>query len=102
MKRIGPFRSRPSKSAALLVLGWLALLSPVPGNTESQAGPFRLLEATIEDIHNAYKSGQLTCRQLVQLYLDRIEAYDKKGPAINSIITVNPKALEEAEKLSRL
>ncbi len=61
--------------------------------------PFRLLEATIDDIHRAYKSGQLTSRQLVQMYLDRIEAYDKKGPALNAIITVNSKALEEADRL---
>jgi len=60
---------------------------------------FRLLETTIDDIHSAYKSGQLTSRQLVQMYLDRIEAYDKKGPAINAIITLNPKALEEADRL---
>jgi Asp-tRNA(Asn)/Glu-tRNA(Gln) amidotransferase A subunit family amidase len=60
-----------------------------------------ILEATIEDIHLAYRSGQLTCRQLVQMYLDRIEAYDKQGPAINSIITINSKALEEAERLDR-
>lgn len=94
---IRPSRPRPSKSMALLALALLYLL--LPGNSRSQAKPFPLLEATIEDIHNAYRSGQLTCRQLVQLYLDRIEAYDKKGPAINSIITVNLKALEEAGKL---
>jgi amidase len=61
--------------------------------------PFRLLEATIDDIHNAFKSGQLTAHQLVQMYLDRIEAYDKKGPALNAIITVNSTALEEADRL---
>ncbi|MBI2090504.1 MAG: amidase [Deltaproteobacteria bacterium] len=61
--------------------------------------PFSLLEATIDDIHSAYKSGQLTSRQLVRMYLDRIEAHDKKGPALNAIITVNSKALEEAERL---
>ena len=65
----------------------------------SSSAPFRLLEATIDDIHSAYKSGQLTARQLVQMYLDRIEAYDKKGPAINAIITLNSRALEEAERL---
>ena len=54
----------------------------------AQSAPFNILEATIEDIHDAYKSGQLTCRQLVQTYLDRIEAFDKKGPAINAIITI--------------
>src|SRR5262244_1519100 len=60
---------------------------------------FNLLEATIDDIHSAYKSGQLSVRQLVQMYLDRIEAYDKKGPAINAIISVNSHALEEADQL---
>lgn len=63
------------------------------------AQPFRVLEATIDDIHSAYKSGRLTSHRLVQLYLDRIRAYDKKGPAINAIITINPKALEEADRL---
>lgn len=60
---------------------------------------FNLVEATIDDIHAAYQSGQLTCRQLVQMYLDRIEAFDKKGPAINAIITVNSEALKEADRL---
>jgi len=60
---------------------------------------FNLLEATIDDIHSVYKSGQLSVRQLVQMYLDRIEAYDKKGPAINAIISVNSHALEEADQL---
>jgi amidase len=60
---------------------------------------FNVLETTIDEVHAAYKAGQLTCRQLVQIYLDRIEAYDKQGPAINAIITINPKALEEAERL---
>jgi amidase len=61
--------------------------------------PFNLIEATIDDIHAAYKSGQLTCRQLVQMYLDRIEAFDNKGPAINAIITINSEALKDADRL---
>ncbi|HUK42769.1 MAG TPA: amidase family protein [Candidatus Acidoferrales bacterium] len=65
----------------------------------AQSPSFKILEATIDDIHNAYKSGQLTCRQLVQMYLDRIEAFDQKGPAINSIITINSTALQEADRL---
>ena len=60
---------------------------------------FDVVETTIEAVHKAYQSGQLTPRQLVQAYLDRIEAYDKKGPALNCIITVNPNALEEADRL---
>ncbi len=60
---------------------------------------FNLIETTIADVHAAYRSGDLTCRQLVQMYLDRIEAFDKDGPAINAIISVNSKALEEADRL---
>ena len=65
----------------------------------AQSNAFNVVEATIDDIHAAYKSGQLTCRQLVQMYLDRIEAFDKKGPAINAIITINSDALKEADRL---
>ncbi len=60
---------------------------------------FNILETTIDQVHAAYKSGELTCRQLVQMYLDRIDAYDKKGPALNAIISLNPDALTEADRL---
>jgi Asp-tRNA(Asn)/Glu-tRNA(Gln) amidotransferase A subunit family amidase len=59
------------------------------------------MEATIADIHDAYRTGQLTCRELVQQYLDRIAAYDKQGPALTAMITVNPRALEVADELDR-
>ena len=93
------FRSRFLKSFLLLSFSSLMLFSCGSNSNGGQNQPFELLEATIADIHDAYSSGQLTSRQLVQLYLDRIEAYDKNGPMINSIITVNPKALEEADQL---
>ena len=60
---------------------------------------FDIVETTIADIHAAYRSGALKARELVQGYLDRIAAYDKAGPKINSIITINPRALEEADRL---
>ncbi|HEX6768148.1 MAG TPA: amidase family protein, partial [Candidatus Binatia bacterium] len=60
---------------------------------------FNIIETTIDQVHAAYKSGELTCRQLVQMYLDRIAAYDKSGPAINAIISLNPDALKEADRL---
>ena len=62
-------------------------------------GSFTLQEAAIGDIHSAYAAGSLTARHLTQAYLDRIEAYDRSGPKINSVITVNPAALEEADRL---
>lgn len=86
--------SRLAQSILLLCM-LLSLVSLAYG----QDKPFNLLEATIESIHADYRSGELTSRQLVQLYLNRIEAYDQKGPQLNAIITVNPQALEEADRL---
>lgn len=60
---------------------------------------FKLVDTTIADVHAAYKAGTLTVRQLVQSYLDRIAAYDKAGPAINAIISINDQALAEADRL---
>ena len=60
---------------------------------------FNVVETTIADIHAAFEAGTLTARQLVQIYLDRIEAYDKKGPAINAVVSLNPNALAEADRL---
>jgi len=60
---------------------------------------FVLEEATISGIHAAMKSGQLTSRQLTEMYLKRIASYDKKGPALNAIIFLNPHALELADEL---
>ena len=84
-----------------LLLVFLLLPASCRSGRQKQADAkrFNIMETTIEGVQAAYKSGQLTARQLVQMYLDRIEAYDQKGPAINSIITLNKKALEEADKL---
>jgi len=62
---------------------------------------FDLLETTIADVHAAYQSGTLTCRRLVEMYLDRIQAYDRNGPAINAIISINAEALKEADRLDQ-
>src|SRR3954464_3797441 len=62
---------------------------------------FSVNEATIAGIHAAFKAKTLTCRQLVQGYLRRIDSVDKKGPAYNAIILTNPKALDVADSLDR-
>lgn len=62
---------------------------------------FRVEETTIADIHAAYRSGDLTAAELVARYLARIEAYDRNGPALNSVINVNPRAAEQAEALDK-
>ncbi len=65
------------------------------------ATTFNLETATIADINKAFDSGALTSEKLVQLYLKRIEAYDQQGPHLNTIITLNPKALERARILDK-
>ena len=65
------------------------------------APPFRVEEATIPQIHEAMKTGRLTCRTLVDSYLRRIHAYDKNGPAINALVVINPDAQKLADDLDR-
>ncbi len=60
---------------------------------------FNALEATIAEVHSAMSRGELTAKALVECYIKRIEAYDKQGPAINSVIKLNPRAVEAAEAL---
>lgn len=60
---------------------------------------FQLQEATISSVHRAMERGELTCHQLVEMYIARIEEYDKKGPNLNSIIRINPKAMDIANEL---
>ncbi len=62
---------------------------------------FDVEEATIAQVHAAMREGRLTCRALVDAYLRRIETYDKNGPAINSIVTINPEATKEADEDDR-
>ena len=64
----------------------------------AQAASVNIETATIADLDKALASG-LTSEALVTAYLKRIEAYDKKGPIINTVITLNPKALETAKAL---
>ena len=65
---------------------------------ESPAGPFPVVETTIAEVHRAMKSGRLTCRELVEIYLQRIQAYDQPTK-LNSLVVVNPDALKIADEL---
>jgi Asp-tRNA(Asn)/Glu-tRNA(Gln) amidotransferase A subunit family amidase len=69
------------------------------GQNSRNSKSFDVMETTIQSVHDAYKSGRLTAHQLVQAYLDRIKAYDQQGPNLHLVITLNPKALEEADRL---
>lgn len=63
--------------------------------------PFVIEEATIAQVHQSMKDGTLTCHKLVEEYLARIEAYDQQRPKLNSVIYINPNALEEADALDQ-
>lgn len=64
-----------------------------------ETSTFKLIEATIEDIQQAFRDQKLTSVELVQAYLDRIEALDQNGPKINSVRAINPDALAIAAEL---
>src|ERR1700694_4762452 len=63
------------------------------------AADFKVEEATIPQIERAFSDHRLSCHQLVQTYLDRIAAYDKQGPKLNAILTLNGSALAAADHL---
>ncbi|MBW7460460.1 amidase, partial [Paenibacillus sepulcri] len=60
---------------------------------------FEIIEATIADIQAALASGELTSRQLVLLYMNRIADHDKNGLTLNSVLEINPDALFIADAL---
>lgn len=88
-------RSRGSSLAACMLGTALSVLAPV----SAQAATFDLETATIADINAAFDAQALTSEKLVSMYLKRIDAYDEKGPKINAVLALNPKALETARAL---
>ncbi|SPC16396.1 amidase family protein [Cupriavidus taiwanensis] len=74
---------------------------PVPHGA-GQHAPFSVVEATVAGAHAAMRDGTLTARQLASRCLDRIAAYDQRGPALRSILQVHPRALEEADRLDAI
>jgi amidase len=92
MKTIGHVRARPM---AML----MAMIAAAASPPEAVATEFDLQTATLEDINKAFDAGALTSEKLTQLYINRIAAYDKQGPEINAVITLNAMALETAKAL---
>ena len=79
----------------VLSLLFVPLANCAPDNT------FQVMETSISDIHEAMLAGTLSCHTLVQQYLDRIHAYDQQGPAIRSMLYINPASIQEADKFDR-
>lgn len=79
-------------------LWWVLAVGCLPG---AWGQTFEVAEASIADTQKALAEGRTTSKGLVEAYLRRIEAFDRRGPRLNSLIVVNPNALKEAEALDR-
>jgi Asp-tRNA(Asn)/Glu-tRNA(Gln) amidotransferase A subunit family amidase len=80
---------------AALVIGHSSLVISV----DLRAAEADLTTASVAELNAAMAGGTLTSEKLVSLYLARIEAYDKQGPKVNCVITLNPAALAQARAL---
>lgn len=104
MKRRLFIRSGALGGMALYALGLSACekgKATVSGDTVVKAQPvsFALEESDIMAIQEKMQRGELTAREVVQMYLDRIQEIDKSGPGLNSVIEINPDALMLADHL---
>jgi amidase len=68
---------------------------------DAQVRTFELEEITISELQDGMKSGKFTALSLVEKYMSRIDEIDKRGPAVNAIIELNPDALSTADGLDK-
>ncbi|MBM3842743.1 MAG: amidase [Verrucomicrobia bacterium] len=88
----------PASLIRALLRPWTA--GVVLAASASAAPPaLEVLELTVAEAHAGFLAGRFSARQLTQAYLDRIAAYDLQGPAIRCIVSVNPAALADADRL---
>ena len=90
--------SRPVELLGVAI-AFLAVAFPLMSQPSVPADEFNPAEATVASVHAALTAGRLTCVQLVESYLERIAAFDDKGPALNALITINSKALQTAAEI---
>jgi len=74
---------------------------PTPAVPASDVKPFELDEITVAELQDGMKSGKFTARSLVEKYNERIEAVDRQGPRLNSVIELNPDADAIADALDQ-
>src|SRR5688572_27977169 len=66
---------------------------PITGAGRFNVGAFELDEVKLQDLATAMESGERTSRSITEMYLDRIEELDSRGPMLRSVIETNPDAL---------
>ena len=77
-------------------LGAARVAETSPARNSPEVPAFELEEVTIDQLQADMKSGKHTARSLTEKYLQRIQNVDKHGPAVNSVIEINPDALQIA------
>lgn len=70
----------------------------VADGSKAERSPFNIIEATLESVHGAIQSGELSCERLTRTYIQRIQLLDQSS-GLNSIVLVNPKAMLRAREL---
>ncbi len=89
------------ESSTLSGAAALALGGGMPALAAPAARPFELDEKTVAELQEGMKQGKFTAVSLAEKYLARIQEIDKAGPAVNSVIELNPDALAIARSLDR-
>jgi amidase len=90
------------KFLLVLILTVAVFAHPVPAQQPTgAANSLQLVEASVPELQQALRTKLITSEQLVQMYLNRIAAYDKVGPTLNAFIHLNANALEEARARDR-
>ena len=87
--------------AGLAVYAAAAAASDADADGPASVKPFELDEIGIAELQEGMASGKYTARSLVERYTARIEEIDRRGPAVNSVIELNPDALEIADALDK-
>jgi len=91
--------TRAIRGFVLLLLSFTLVSAQAPAGRPAATPAFDLEEATIADLQQRMQSGRETARSLVEKYLARIDAIDKRGPSLRSVLEVNPEALAIADRL---
>jgi len=79
----------------------LPVVGATPAGAAATPGDFALNEATIGLLQQKMQKGEYTARSIAESYLERIRQIDQKGPALHSIIELNPDALSIADELDK-
>ncbi len=93
-----------SSSRSIAMALFTCAIAAAPGVSAQATHPssrsFDITETTIAQTQTAIRTGKVTCHQIVQMYLDRIRAYDQ-ATRLNTVVTLNPSALADADELDR-